>query len=129
MHSCLAKAAGPAAFDLLDDGVLLLNPDGMVRYVNQSWLDRLGLCACDLTGKHISLLCSQTFSGLIDNQLAKVVQKGKSTFKSVHVDQRGHEVYVDVSAKLVDVNGTQMILCRLRDMSPQRQHAHMQELM
>ncbi len=129
MHSCLATAAGPAAFDLLDDGVLLLNPDGMVRYVNQSWLDRLGLCACDLTEKHISLLCSQTFSGLIDNQLAKVVQKGKSTFKSVHVDQRGREVYVDVSAKLVDVNGTQMILFQLRDMSPRRQHAHMQELM
>jgi diguanylate cyclase (GGDEF)-like protein/PAS domain S-box-containing protein len=120
---------GGALFDLLDDGVLLLDGDGIVRYVNHTWAQRLGFPRAGLVGTHISALCSGTFSGLIKNQLAKVLQKGESTFKSVQVNRQGHEIYVDVSAKLLLVNEIQMTFCQLRDLSLRREHAHMQELM
>ena len=120
---------GGALFDVLDGGVLLLDLEGTVKYVNQGWLDRLGYSKLGLVGSHVSALCSRNFAASMRSQLTKVVQKRRSTFKSILLDQRGHDVDVEVSAKVARINGLQVILCQLRDLSLRGQHAHMQELM
>ncbi len=120
---------GGMLLDSIEDGLLILSTDGAIQFVNRGWLERLGLPAHDIIGKHVSALCSPTFSWLISNQLDRVVRRGTSTFESIHLDHQGHEVYVEVRAKLITHEDIQAILLQVRDISQRRQLKHMRELM
>ena len=92
-----------------NDIILLLDNELHVIEANDRALDEYMLTRDELIGKNLKIVqASETLDG-IDNQLQKVHDEGASTFETIHLRKDGTGFPVEISARLVGIEGTQYI--------------------
>jgi PAS domain S-box-containing protein len=92
-----------------NDIILLLDNELHVVEANDRALDEYMLTRDELIGKNLKIVqASETLDG-IDNQLQKVHDEGDSTFETIHLRKDGTGFPVEISARLVGIEGTQYI--------------------
>jgi len=86
----LAQALGPL-MDIVQDGLLVIDRDGIITLVNQHFADALGARAQDMIGKHIL----QAYTNSRTSRLPIVMETGKAEIGWPHL-----------------INGREVVACR-----------------
>jgi len=107
-------------FDMANDGLIILALDGHIKDLNRTAHERLGYTREELQGTHISKLDPPDFAKLVPNRLKDMVSRGHAVFETSHVRKDGVVVPMEVSARLIELDGERCIFSVVRDISERR---------
>jgi diguanylate cyclase (GGDEF)-like protein/PAS domain S-box-containing protein len=107
-------------FDMANDGLIILTLDGHIKDLNRTAHERLGYTREELQGTHISKLDPPDFAKLVPNRLKDVMSRGHAVFETSHVRKDGVVVPMEVSARLIELDGKSCIFSVVRDIGERR---------
>jgi len=112
------KARMQAIFDLTDDGLVLIGPDGGIRMVNPAACRMLGIACEDAVGKTvIEGTLSHDLAGLVD-RVTRTQEPGALDITLSGRDERAVHAYVTPIARVEGQTGALVVL---HDMTASRQ--------
>lgn len=105
-------------FNVNHDTISILDTEGRIVEVNQTFVDRMEYSKEELLGKSISLIDLD----VSDETVKKVVDKIRSNQKilkmeATHTTKSGHSFPVEIHSKLIVYNGQESILSIARDIT------------
>jgi len=106
--------------NLLDsamDSVYLHDSDGNFIYVNEAAYKTRGYTEDELMGMNLHDLDSPQYEKLIEQRIKELIEKGESTFESVHICKDGASMPVEVHARIIEYRNKPLILSYVRDIS------------
>jgi diguanylate cyclase (GGDEF)-like protein/PAS domain S-box-containing protein len=104
-------------FDLANDGFVILDLDGRIKDLNRTVHERLGYTREELLGEHVSRLDPPHDAALVPNRLKGVWTHGHAVFETSHMRKDGVVVPMEVSARLIELDGEKCIFSVVRDIS------------
>ena len=107
-------------FDNANDGILLHDLEGNIIDVNQNLYKRLGYTKKELLKKSLNDLVIPEFEAKINERVNKLKKEGMAVFESADKRKDGTYLHVEVSARLVDYNGRQIIQSIVRDINDRK---------
>ncbi|MCG8533194.1 MAG: transporter substrate-binding domain-containing protein [Desulfovibrionales bacterium] len=120
-----------AALDQAEDGIFILDTDGMLEYVNSSLMELTGYKESELLGQHISILRGHTNAPKLFDDLWDVLRSGDVwRGETVYQKKSGEEFDAEVSATPVfDEHGNLINIVELfRDVTEQKRfEEHLQQ--
>lgn len=102
------------------DGFCLMQPDGQLREVNQSYCDMLEYGRASLIEKNITQLCALEHQSIFRKRLAETVAEGFSHFETVQRSRHGKMLNLDVSLSTLQTETGPLIFGFLRDISDRK---------
>jgi PAS domain S-box-containing protein len=105
------------------DSIFLVELDGTIVYANHEACASRGYGREELVGKNISSINDPVNAQQVPIRLKRVVREGKVVFESHHYRKDGSSFDVEVSARLVVLDGRQYILSINRDVTERKQTA------
>lgn len=119
----LTQDEGPVARDVAQamaeharDVILLLREDGTIVFGNAAALDAYGATREELLGTNIRELRAPSTRGLVTRQMEATAGTG-TLFVTTHVRADGTEFPVEVSSRLVELDGSRYVLSIVRDIT------------
>ena len=107
-------------FDMANDGLIILALDGHIKDLNRTAYERLGYTREELQGEHISKLDPPDFAKMVPNRLKDVMGLGHAVFETSHVRKDGVIVPMEVSARLIELDGEACIFSVVRDIGERK---------
>ena len=104
-------------FDMANDGLIILSLDGHIKDLNRTAHERLGYTREELQGVHVSKLDSPDFAKKVPVRLKDMMSRGHAVFETSHVCKDGEVVPMEVSARLIELDGERCIFSVVRDIS------------
>jgi len=108
-------------FDSSSDGILILDMQGGFIDVNRTAYIRLGYDKEELIALGLQGLNTPENARHFSGHLARLNDKGMVVFETAHFRKDGSIMPVEVNARLVELEGKQVILCVVRDISERKQ--------
>jgi diguanylate cyclase (GGDEF)-like protein/PAS domain S-box-containing protein len=107
-------------FDMANDGLVILTLDGRIKEFNRTACERLGYTREELLGAPIAQLSAPNVVELVPNRFEDVLSRGYSVFETTHICKDGSLLPIEVSARLIDLDGERCIFSVVRDISERR---------
>jgi PAS domain S-box-containing protein len=107
-------------FDNANDGIILHDPKGKIIDVNQSMFKRLGYSKKEMLKMSLNDLVTPEFEEKISARINKLKEEGIAVFESGDKRKDGTYMHVEVSARLIDYNGRQIIQSIVRDINDRK---------
>jgi diguanylate cyclase (GGDEF)-like protein/PAS domain S-box-containing protein len=107
-------------FDSVNDCVMILDLGGRIKDINRTGHARLGYAKEEMLGKYISQFDTPEFASGAAGRVAMVHEKGFGVFESAHVRKDGSVMPIEVSARMVELEGQQLVLSAVRDISERK---------
>ena len=107
-------------FDNANDGILLHDIEGNIIDVNQNMYKRLGYTKKELLKKSLNDLVIPEFEEKIAARVNKLKKESIAVFESADKRKDGTYMHVEVSARLLDYNGRQIIQSIVRDINDRK---------
>jgi PAS domain S-box-containing protein len=103
--------------DLAMDCKYAIDTDGNIVYANETSYRTYGYNEEEVLGKNIRSLTTKEQATLIDDRIARLLERGDAVFQSAHQRKDGSVIPVEVHGQLVSIGGKKFILCLARDMT------------
>jgi diguanylate cyclase (GGDEF)-like protein/PAS domain S-box-containing protein len=107
-------------FDLANDGLVIIDPEGVIQVVNRTACERLGYTREALIGEHVSRLYTPEFAALAPERIQEVLSEGCAVFEAVNQCMDGTTLPVEVNARLIELDGERRIISVVRDISKRK---------
>ncbi|MFI4939053.1 MAG: EAL domain-containing protein [Burkholderiales bacterium] len=107
-------------FDSVNDCIMILDLDGYIRDINRTGYTRLGYAKEEMLGKCISQFNSPEFASRVAGNIAMLQQNGFGVFESAHVRKDGSVMPMEVSARMVELEGQRRVLTSVRDIAERK---------
>ena len=103
------------------DGVHILDADGNIVEISDSFCEMLGYAREELIGAHLSLWDAQwNAQGLKDMLAMQLARRERSTFETRHRRKDGGFIDVEVTGKAIDVEGRHVLFNSARDITQRK---------
>ncbi len=107
-------------FDLINDGLLILDLEGYIRELNRTAYERLGYAREELIGCHVSRLYTPEYAERVPSRIREVLRRGSAVFEVTSMRKDGSVMPVEINARLIDLEGERCILSGVRDVSERK---------
>jgi diguanylate cyclase (GGDEF)-like protein/PAS domain S-box-containing protein len=107
-------------FDMASEGLVILTLDGRIKEFNRTACERLGYTREELLGMPISKLSAPQFLELLPQRFDEVLSRGHAVFETTHVRKDGSLLPIEVSARLIELEGERCIFSVVRDISERK---------
>jgi diguanylate cyclase (GGDEF)-like protein/PAS domain S-box-containing protein len=107
-------------FDMANDGLIILSLDGHIKDLNRTAHERLGYTREELQGVHVSKLDSPDFAKKVPVRLKDMMSRGHAVFETSHVCKDGEVVPMEVSARLIELDGERCFFSVVRDIGERK---------
>jgi len=101
------------------DGVHILDRQGRLVLMSDSFCRMLGYARSEMPGMHISQWDAEWAEGEMRERLAQLLEKG-ATFETRHRRKDGSLIDVEVSATAITMDGSTMLYCSSRDITERK---------
>jgi PAS domain S-box-containing protein len=107
-------------FDLANDGLIVVTPDGYIKELNHTACARLGYTRDELVGRFIADLNPLEFAETLSQRIREIRTQGRAVFESALVHKDGSVVSVEVNARVIELDGEECIFSVVRDISERK---------
>lgn len=116
-----------ALFEVVNEGIVIANEQGLIEDVNQSLCTMLGYEADELKGQNVSIMMPAPYSVHHDRYMHSALDSGSMGFMGMYRDLKalrkdGSSFAVELSVDHLKVSGCNYFAATMRDVSEQRQH-------
>lgn len=101
------------------DGVHILDTEGYVRLMSDSFCQMLGYAHEEMQHMHVSQWDAKWSDAQLRERIGLLIQQGK-TFETIHRCKDGRRLDVEVSARHITVDGLSMLYCSSRDITEKK---------
>lgn len=108
-------------FDFSSDAIFILDITGKFIDVNKTAYTRLGYSKKEMLAMHVADLVPPEFAAIAPARMERVVQNGYAVFESAHYRADGTAMPVEINARLIDLDGQQVIMSVIRDISERKE--------
>jgi len=108
-------------FDLANDGIMVLDSDGRLISVNQSFAQMHGYCVAEMSGMTLKDLDAPDSMQRKPERMARLLAGESLTFDVEHYHKDGHIFPLEVSASLMSIGKQSLIQCIHRDITERKQ--------
>ncbi len=109
-----------ALFEGAHDGVYLESLDGDILDVNPRGCEMLGYRRSELVGHNVRELLPPEFADRFDAMMEQIRAEGGMTLEGVNFHREGHAIPVEVSARIIDLEGEPKLLTLVRDITERK---------
>lgn len=107
-------------FENAGDAIFIHEPDGRFIEINQVACERLGYSRDELLGMTPRQIDSPEFAARVSERLGLLHQQGAIVFESAHVRRDGSVLPVEISSRLIDDGGRQLVMSVARDITERK---------
>jgi len=118
LHAARARTA--ALLDHANDAILLLRADGRIEEANKRAEEFYGRTRHEIVGRSIADLRSEDERPRALEDLESVRRRGGLIVDTVHLAAGGRPVPVEVSSRLVDIAGEEVVVSLVRDVGERK---------
>lgn len=111
------KAKFSNIFDSVNDGIELISMDGRIVDMNRIGYEQIGRTRQEVVGKPIAHFITPEFASGVQERFELTREQGHFTFESARIRKDGSVIPVEVSSRIVEVDGQQLFLGTCRDIS------------
>jgi diguanylate cyclase (GGDEF)-like protein/PAS domain S-box-containing protein len=104
-------------FDILDDGLMVLDLSGRIMDVNHNLRDRLGYAREEMVGKNLSQFDQHNGDEKISQIIEAIRSFGRAGFEAAYIQRNGSVMPSKVNGKLIRLNGADVIFGFVRDIA------------
>ncbi len=109
-----------ALFENANDGIMIMNRDGIILDVNQKACDIHGFDRAALIGTNIKLLETQENQHSYRDRMERIVNGESLLFETQHYRRDGTRISLEISSKAVEVEGNTYIQSFHRDITEKK---------
>jgi diguanylate cyclase (GGDEF)-like protein/PAS domain S-box-containing protein len=117
-----SEARSGILFDLANDGLLMLDMKGHIIDINTAGHERLGYAKKEMLGKRITQFDPPEFAEQVPKRFAEIRSQGSAVFETAHVRKDGTVMPVEISAKLISMDGEDYIFGVVRDITERKEY-------
>jgi len=103
------------------DSIFVTDLDGEIIYTNQSAYKERDSTKEELIGSNISKLLTPECAKLVKPRLKPLLESGSAVFESAHIRKDGTVIPVEVSARVVEIDGKKLVITIDRDITERKQ--------
>ncbi len=107
-------------FDVMADGVLVVDHNGRIIDCNSTFHQRLGYERDELLGLAVTTLDPPEFAARVPERLAQIRSEGQATFETAHYCKDGSLMPVELNARCFEVQGNTVFFSIVRDISERK---------
>ena len=108
-------------FGSANDGIILHDLEGRILETNSIVSERLGYSSEELLGMNVSDIRVSEASALYPEHMDEVRKRGRALFETTHLRRDGSTMPVEVSSRLTEDAGREVVLSISRDVTERRQ--------
>ncbi len=101
------------------DGVHILNKDGNIVLMSDSFCRMLGYTREEMAGMHVSQWDAKWSDTELHERVAQLLKEG-ATFETQHRKKNGDVIDVEVNARSISMDGATMLYCSSRDITERK---------
>jgi len=109
-----------ALFDNANDGIAVLDAKGTMVNVNRRFCELHGFEWNALLGEHYRLLEVESRQGEIEDRLDRILDGEPRVYEADHFTRAGGRIFLEVSAKAIDLGGVRHIQTFHRDITEKK---------
>jgi PAS domain S-box-containing protein len=103
-----------------NDGILLCEPDGRIVEANDRCLTMYGYGLRQMKGMHAAQLWAPGYAAQVAATFHRLEQQGSLIFETEHVRSDGVAMPVEISARVIDVDGRRRVQAIVRDIAERK---------
>ena len=107
-------------FDSSTDGIFILDMHGDFIDINRTAHKRLGYSKAEMLALNLSTLDTPEFAEKVPMRMQQVIRNGSAVFESAQYRKDGSIMPTEVNARLLELEGEQIILSIIRDISERK---------
>jgi PAS domain S-box-containing protein len=107
-------------FESATDCMLILDKDGRITDINSTGYEGLGYEEREMLGRQIAEFDTPEYAALVPERMALVTKEGIATFESAHVRKDGTVMPIEVSSKIIHLDGEQRYFSMIRDITERK---------
>ncbi|MEW6117231.1 MAG: response regulator [Nitrospirota bacterium] len=107
-------------FNHATDGIVIMNAEGMLLDLNPRACELLGYTLGELLGENIARLEAGGTKGQWGTYLPRLLKGEPLLFETEHRTKAGDKVFLEVSAKMIEMDGGQIIQAFYRDITEKK---------
>jgi len=107
-------------FENANDGIMIMNSDGVILDANQKACDMHGFNRDTLLGTNIKLLETQENQHLYEDRMARILKGESLLFETQHYRKDGTRISLEISSKAIEVEGTTYVQSFHRDITEKK---------
>ncbi len=108
-------------FESSTDGLFILNMQGNFIDINKTAHQRLGYSNDEMMAMKVTELDPPEFAAKVPERMAQIHKKSTITFESAHYRKDGSIMPVEISARILELAGEQVVFCVVRDISERKE--------
>jgi len=108
-------------FESSNDGLFILNMQGGFIDLNRTAYERLGYSREEMLSMSVSQLDPPEFAAKVPERMAQIMQHGEAVFESAHYRKDGSIMPVEINARVLELDGQQVVFSNIRDISERKQ--------
>lgn len=109
-----------ALFDNSNDGVAIMNKDGIILDVNKRFCELHGFSRDALIGAHFRILEAKENEKIIEQRLERIIKGEPLIFEAEHYRKDGTKIFLEVSSKAIEIMGELYIQSLYRDITEKK---------
>ncbi|RJQ45789.1 MAG: PAS domain S-box protein [Gaiellales bacterium] len=114
-------------FDLLSDGIFILDMEGGFIDVNRTAHERLGYTKEEMLARRVSDIVPPEIGARTPERIRQIRENGQAIFESAHIRKDGSAMPVEVNARLIDYYGKPSMFSVIRDITERKLAGEEQE--
>ena len=107
-------------FEEASDCIMLLSTEGVIVDINRTGHERLGYSKEEMVGRRIAEFDTAEHAPRVRERVENVMKAGCASFEAAHVCKNRLVMPVEINASLIEINGNQLILSVVRDISERK---------
>jgi diguanylate cyclase (GGDEF)-like protein/PAS domain S-box-containing protein len=116
----IGKEGFRALFDLAADSMFILNPDGVIREINQIAYERLGYTKAEMLGKHIGTFILPECSDMLAGRIARAQSQEFLIYESAQVHKNRTILPIEVCSRAIVLEGKKLLYNIVRDIGERK---------
>lgn len=115
-------------FEVVNDGVIIVNTQGMIIECNPAFHQRLGYEKDEVIGKSVQQLDPPEFAAKVPQRMNQILQNGHAVFETAHYRKDGSIMPIEINARMVKIKDQVLCLSIVRDIAERKKmHAALDE--
>jgi len=107
-------------FNSSTDGIFILDLKGNFIDINRTAHERLGYSRDEMLASSVSELDPPEFREKVPKRMRQIMESGQTVFESAHFRKDGSIMPVEINARLLELEGKQIVMSIVRDISERK---------
>ena len=106
--------------DSTNDSIFLIDLNGNFVYVNDTAFKSRGYTRDEFMNMNLRDMDPPEYAHLVGKRIHDLMQHGHAIFESAHIHKDGHLIPIEVSARVIELDGRKLILSVIHDITERR---------